>query len=177
MISGGISSREVTWEFSGNRLTSVASTSPIDSSDGPACLLKQRRDWDMLRMTADRIYVHETITQLSDNNLDDEFEIEVALSRVNFYEKLSYYDLDDVDRDGYRTMKTRSQLMRPSGPTRITMVLEITLTQRAIETVMVSRMSRTRFLMSRQPRSTAMPTGIPTAGMMACPRRLLMVLI
>ena len=55
----------------------------------------------MLRLTDTRVYVHETITQLTDQDLDGEFVIQAGLSRVNFYEKLSYYDLHDVDRDSY----------------------------------------------------------------------------
>ena len=63
-------------------------------------MTQQRRIWDLLRLTDTRVYVHETITQLTDQDLDGEFVIQAGLSRVNFYEKLSYYDLD-VDRDGY----------------------------------------------------------------------------
>ena len=55
----------------------------------------------MLRVTDTRVYVHETLTLLTDIDLDGEFTVQYGVSRVNFYEQLDYYDLDDFDRDGY----------------------------------------------------------------------------
>ena len=66
----------------------------------PTCYAKQVSNWDLVAETATCIYVHETLTLLSDYNLDGVFDTERS-DRLNFYESSSYYDPSDVDRDGY----------------------------------------------------------------------------
>ena len=79
----------------------MKSVSILSRSRNTNCYYQQNRDWDLLPTTDTRVYVHETLTLLTDIDLDGEFTVQYGVSRVNFYEQLDYYDLDDFDRDGY----------------------------------------------------------------------------
>ena len=101
VVNGYISQRDITWDISGNRLTSYLCYIEAELDGQPYCLYEQSRAWDLLKITDSRLYVHETLSVTSDWDLDGEQNTEWSVSRTNFYAMLDYYDLNDVDRDGY----------------------------------------------------------------------------
>ena len=48
------------------------------------CYAKQVSNWDLVAETATRIYVHETLTLLSDYNLDGVFDTERSEATLTF---------------------------------------------------------------------------------------------
>ena len=64
------------------------------------CVYTQHRDWELIKVTDTRIYVHETLSVTEDYDQDGVPTVRYNLSRPNFYEITPYYD-NDFDRDGY----------------------------------------------------------------------------
>ena len=70
------------------------------SETSEVCRTIQQREWDFIKVTDQRFYVHETLKVADDFDGDGVFSPLHHL-KTNFYEKTPYYDVDDVDRDGY----------------------------------------------------------------------------
>ena len=101
-VSNGYSQiRELTWSQTDSRITSYTcfTSQNIDGVD--QCLAQQVRSWDLIGITADRLYVHETLAFENDYDQDGVMTLQSSTSRNNFYELSPYYDLNDFDRDGY----------------------------------------------------------------------------
>jgi hypothetical protein len=101
-LEGVVARDAITWSSSGSRFESIQcrQTSTLDGEE--VCIYFQKRVWDFIKVTDQRFYVHETLSLEQDFDQDGQFEQWYSISRPNFYEITPYYDLDDVDRDGYR---------------------------------------------------------------------------
>ncbi|MCH1553626.1 MAG: cohesin domain-containing protein, partial [Luminiphilus sp.] len=93
--------RDVIWSQADSRFESLLCYWWAEVDGEQVCQYGQTRAWDLIKVTDSRIYVHETLSVSEDLDQDGEFVTAYSLSRPNFYEKTPYYDLDDVDRDGY----------------------------------------------------------------------------
>ena len=106
--------RDITWTQTGSQVTSEYCIFERDYGSGPACRYLQTRTWDLIAVTDTRLYVHERLMLERDNDGDGVLEsIDYKLSRPNFYELTPYYDVNDVDRDGY----TNDVDVFPTDPT------------------------------------------------------------
>jgi hypothetical protein len=101
-MMGYVSREALTWTLSGSRLESVTCRRYEYRDDEDVCIYFQTRVWDLIKVTEKRFYVLETLSVAEDFDGDGEFNLGYSVSRPNFYELTPYYDLDDVDRDGYR---------------------------------------------------------------------------
>jgi hypothetical protein len=102
LMMGYVSREALTWTLSGSRLESVTCRRYEYRDDEDVCIYFQTRVWDLIKVTEKRFYVLETLSVAEDFDGDGEFNLGYSVSRPNFYELTPYYDLDDVDRDGYR---------------------------------------------------------------------------
>jgi len=98
----GLSRRPLTWSQAGSRFESETCFSSQEIEGENVCLYFQTRAWDLIKVTDRRFYVHETLSVQEDFDQDGEYVLGYSISRPNFYELTAYYDIDDVDRDGYR---------------------------------------------------------------------------
>ena len=93
---------DITWTYADGRLISdMCYVTVVLDSGATLCKYLQRRTWEMVSVNNSRMYVLETITREDDLDLDGNAErIAYLSSRPNFYQLASYYDINDVDRDG-----------------------------------------------------------------------------
>ena len=93
---------DITWTYADGRLISdMCYYTGVSDSGATLCKYLQRRTWEMVSVSNSRMYVLETITREDDLDLDGNAErIAYLSSRPNFYQLASYYDINDVDRDG-----------------------------------------------------------------------------
>ena len=96
-----INRRTLSWTQSGSRFESDTCLYSVDIDGEAVCRYVQNRAWDLVKVTDSRFYVHETLSATEDLDGDGEFAPDYSISRPNFYELTPYYDLTDVDRDGY----------------------------------------------------------------------------
>jgi len=103
-----------------------SSSYPISSSFAyPDCgqdvetyygLYRFERDWQLMNVmpgssdNLSRYYVIETLRLLRAAELGADFEVDWEASRVNFYESISDFDLNDVDSDGYANSEDNEPL-------------------------------------------------------------------
>ena len=97
----GFSRRDLTWVQNESRLESDVCFVEFEIDGEPVCVYTQHRDWDLIKVTDTRIYVHETLSVTEDYDQDGVPTVRYSLSRPNFYEITPYYDVNDFDRDGY----------------------------------------------------------------------------
>ena len=126
----GFSRRDLTWTQAESRLESETCFYEIEINGELTCLYTQHRDWDLIKVTNARIYVHEMLSVTEDFDQDGVPTVRYSLSRPNFYEITPYYDVNiDFDRDGYPNDVDAFPTMKLNGRIAMAMASAITVIQ------------------------------------------------